>query len=59
ETANWNLVNLLLGSVPAVEFAVYLLVGLAGLYGIYFASRIAGVGMPEPEIDLGERGTPK
>lgn len=57
--ANWNLVNILFESVPEVEFAVYLLVGLAGLYGIYFASRIAGVEMPEPEMESGERGTAK
>lgn len=59
--ANWNLVSLVLGTVPALEFAVYLLVGLAGLYGVYFASRIAGIEIPEPvpERDLGERGTPK
>ncbi|MFB6133302.1 MAG: DUF378 domain-containing protein [Halanaeroarchaeum sp.] len=41
--ANWNLVSLVLGTIPALEFAVYLLVGLADLYRIYFASRIAGV----------------
>lgn len=58
-SANWNLVNLLLGSFPVIEALVYLLVGIAGLYGIYFASRIAGVEMPDPEIDMGERGTPK
>ena len=28
---NLNLVNLLFGSVPAIEYSVYLLVGLAGL----------------------------
>lgn len=58
-SANWNLVNLLLGSFPAIEALVYLLVGLAGLYGIYFASRIAGVEMPAPEIETRQRGTPK
>lgn len=29
--ANWNLVNLLLGSWPAVEAVVYILVGVSGL----------------------------
>ncbi|MFB6165026.1 MAG: DUF378 domain-containing protein [Haloarculaceae archaeon] len=57
--ANWSLVHLLLGSVPALEFAVYLLVGLAGIYGIYFATRIAGVETPEPEPASRERVTPK
>lgn len=58
-SANWNLVNLLLGSVPEAEFAVYLIVGLAGLYAVYFASRITGVEMPEPEIESETRRTPK
>jgi uncharacterized protein len=29
---NWNVVNLILGSWPAVEWIVYILVGLAGVY---------------------------
>ena len=29
---NWNVVNLVLGSWPAVEWLVYVLVGLAGVY---------------------------
>lgn len=38
--ANWNLVNLLLGSIPAAESLVYVLVGLAGLYELYFAYQL-------------------
>lgn len=38
--ANWNLVNVLLGSFPAVESLVYVLVGLAGLYELYFAYQL-------------------
>lgn len=34
---NWNLVDLLIGWAPAIENLVYVLVGLAGLYGLYFA----------------------
>jgi uncharacterized membrane protein YuzA (DUF378 family) len=30
--SNWNVVNLLLGSWPSVEWAVYVLVGLATLW---------------------------
>lgn len=30
--SNWNVVNLILGSVPVVENVVYLLVGLSALY---------------------------
>ncbi|MFC7155013.1 DUF378 domain-containing protein [Halomarina halobia] len=40
--ANWNVVNVLLGSVPTVEALVYLLVGLAGLYELYFAYQLYG-----------------
>ena len=58
-SANWNVVNVLFESVPEAEFAVYLLVGLAGLYGIYFASRVAGVEVAEPETEMDERTTPK
>ena len=36
----FNLVNALFGSVPAVETVVYVLVGLAGLWMIYTASRL-------------------
>lgn len=38
--ANWNLVNLVFGSFPAVESAIYLLVGLAGVYELYFAYQL-------------------
>ncbi|MFC7177081.1 DUF378 domain-containing protein [Halosegnis marinus] len=38
--ANWNVVNLLLGSVPTLEFLVYVLVGLAGIYELYFAYQL-------------------
>ena len=36
----WNLVNLVFGSVPVIEAVVYLLVGLAGLYELYFAYQL-------------------
>jgi hypothetical protein len=51
--ANWNVVNVLFDGIPEVEFAIYLLVGLASLYTVYLASRLAGVRIdemtPEPE----------
>jgi uncharacterized membrane protein YuzA (DUF378 family) len=31
---NWNVVNLILGSWPAVEWIVYVLVGVAAVYEI-------------------------
>ncbi|MFB6071179.1 MAG: DUF378 domain-containing protein [Halanaeroarchaeum sp.] len=42
--ANWNLVNLLFGSIPALEAAICLLVGLAGLYELFFAYQLYGAG---------------
>jgi uncharacterized membrane protein YuzA (DUF378 family) len=51
--ANWNIVNILLESVPELEFAVYTLVGLASIWTLYLGSRLAGVRIdemtPEPE----------
>lgn len=44
--ANWNLVNILLGSVPLVESLVYLLVGIAGLYELYFAYQLYSARAP-------------
>ena len=32
---NWNVVNMILGAWPAVEWIVYILVGLSALYGLY------------------------
>lgn len=52
--ANWNIVNILLGGTAWAEFGVYSLVGLAGLYGIYFAYRLTTIGRTvtdsEPEV---------
>lgn len=45
---SWNLVNLLLGWVPLLEAIVYLLVGLAGLYELYFAYELVSIGASEP-----------
>ncbi len=33
--ANWNLVNMLLGAWPQVEWVVYILVGAAGIWLFY------------------------
>ncbi len=33
--ANWNVVNMVLGSMPQVEWVVYILVGAAGLWLFY------------------------
>jgi len=37
DDGNWNLVNLILGDYPTVEAIVYLLVGLAAVWLLYFA----------------------
>lgn len=39
---NLNLVNLLFGSIPALENLIYVLVGLAALYELYFAYKLYG-----------------
>lgn len=45
--ANYNVVNILFDGVPEVEFGIYLLVGLASLWTLYLASRLAGVRVDE------------
>ncbi len=37
--AGWNLVEIVLGSISWLATLVYILVGLAGLYLIYFAAK--------------------
>ena len=55
--ANWNLVDILLGGSPGIEAAVYILVGLAALWSLYLATRLAGVRIEEitPEPETPER----
>ena len=40
--ANLNLVNLIFGSFPTIENLVYLVVGIAGLYVVYFGYQLFG-----------------
>ncbi len=40
---NWNLVNLVFGSVPALEWLVYVLVGLAGIYELVMHKKTCAV----------------
>ncbi|WP_255196543.1 DUF378 domain-containing protein [Halorarius litoreus] len=40
--ANWNVVNLIFGSIPTLEALIYVVVGLAGLYELYFAYQLYG-----------------
>lgn len=42
--ANWNVVNILLADWAWAEFGVYTLVGIAGLYTLYFGYRLTTVG---------------
>lgn len=37
---NLNLVNLLLGAMPTAEYLVYVIVGLAGLYLVWFGYQL-------------------
>ncbi len=37
---DWNLVHMILGSMPQVEWAVYVLVGLAAVYEIVMHKKI-------------------
>lgn len=46
--ANWNLVNLLVGGIPTLEALIYVLVGLAGLYELYFAYQLYGATQRPP-----------
>lgn len=39
---SWNLVAILFGSIPILEAFVYVVVGLAGLYELYFAYQLYG-----------------
>ena len=55
--SNWNLVNLAFGSIPAIESAVYVVVGLAGLYELYFAYQLYGARTaPRPRQGRSEQG---
>lgn len=38
-SGNWDLVDLILGSVPWLANIVYILVGLSAIYLIYFATK--------------------
>ena len=57
--ANWNIVNILLGGFPTIEFAVYLLVGLSSLWVVYLGSRLTGVRIDDitPESEALEPAT--
>ena len=50
---NLNLVNLLFGSVPTLESLIYVLVGLAALYELYFVYQLYGARQPREQM----RGT--
>lgn len=49
--ANWNLVTMILGGFPTLEALVYVAVGLAGVYELYFAYQLyaARTERPTPE----------
>lgn len=49
--ANWNLVNLILGGFPTVEALVYVVVGLAGVYELYFAYQLYSARTERPTTE--------
>lgn len=53
--ANWNVVNLLFGVFPSLEAAIYVVVGLAGLYELNFAYQLYVARRSRPQ----QRGTPE
>jgi uncharacterized membrane protein YuzA (DUF378 family) len=56
EGANWNVVNLIFEDFATVEAIIYLLVGLAALYELYFAYQLYTAGARRDER---ERGMPE
>jgi uncharacterized membrane protein YuzA (DUF378 family) len=36
---DWNIIDLIFGSIPVLVKLIYVIVGLAGLYTIYFISK--------------------
>ena len=54
--ANWNLVAMIFGSIPTIEAAIYLLVGLAGLYELYFGYQLYGARRPRAQPREETRG---
>jgi len=57
-TANWNLVSIVFGSIPTLEALVYVVVGLAGLYELYFAYQLYGA-RSERRTDMKKREAAK
>lgn len=53
--ANWDLVDLLFGSVPSLESLIYVAVGLAALYELYFVYQLYGARQPRKQM----RGWPR
>lgn len=53
---SWNLVDIIFGSIPALEALVYVLVGLAGLYELYFAYQLYSAREPRSR-ETRERAT--
>lgn len=52
--ANWNVVNLVFGSVPSLEALIYLVVGLAGIYELYFGYQLYAARRPARRETMAE-----
>lgn len=46
--SNWNVVHMILGSWPSVEWIVYVLVGLSGLYVVFTHKKTCTQCMAKP-----------
>lgn len=57
--SSWNLVAMLAEAVtvPELEFAIYLVVGLAAVWTGYLATRLAGVTDDEPVVETPRSAT--
>ena len=57
--AEFNLVTLLFGALPAAESLVYVIVGLSGLYLAYLGHQLYGARMDESERPTDAKGAVK
>jgi len=57
--AEFNLVTMLFGALPAAESLVYVIIGLSGLYIAYLGYQLYGARIDESELPIDANGTVK